>query len=78
MTMMDRVRGRECSVVASGRDTNCCTSPDGFKWVDAGSFCQLYVFSGFDADELDEVREIGKAAERLLPARLVLSPCRLT
>lgn len=37
-------------------------------------FANCMFFSGFDADELDEVRETGKAAERLLPARLVLSP----
>lgn len=30
-------------------------------------------FSGVDLNELDKVGEIGKAAERLLPARLVLS-----
>lgn len=72
---MERVRGGECSVVASGCDTNCCTSPDGFRWVDAGCILPPECFdSGFDADGLDEVGEIGKKAERLLPTRLVLSP----
>lgn len=60
---------------ASGCDTNCCTSPDGLRWVDVGFVLPPECFfSGFDAAELDEVGQIGKAVERLLPARLVLSP----
>ena len=47
------------------------TSLDGLKWMDAGC---VFSFSGFEADKADEVGKIGKAEERLLPARLVLSP----
>lgn len=44
------------------------------------AFCHLSdffsccFFFGVNADDLDEVGQIGRAAERLLPTRLVLSP----
>lgn len=67
----------------SSCNTNCCTSWDKLKWVDASCVFFLFFFfswlffTGLDAhdldDELDEVGQFGNAAEKLLPIKLVPS-----